>query len=104
MTGVVRGARYRLRGVRVGEASHPGPPENFQRLRRASYDDDAPLVCSPHREHDTLFDRLVAVPDLQCVWLLLLFFRPEPVMCCGWCTVNSAMGSQHSMILACGPL
>ena len=25
------------------------------------------------REHDTLFDRLVAVPDLQCAWLLLLF-------------------------------
>ena len=24
------------------------------------------------REHDTLFDRLVAVPDLQCAWLLLL--------------------------------
>ena len=32
MIGVVRGARYGLLGVRVGEASHPGPPENFQAL------------------------------------------------------------------------
>ena len=57
MIGVVRGVRYSLRGVRVGEASHPGPPENFQRLRWASSTrpgetfgdsgDDVPLVCSP---------------------------------------------------------
>ena len=56
---VVRGARYGLRGVRVGEASHSGPP--LRRLRRVSSthhdrgaddadptmrdsDDDAPLV------------------------------------------------------------
>ena len=30
--------------------------------------------------------------------------RPEPTACCWWCTLNSAMGSQHAMILACGPL
>ena len=62
----LRGARYGLRGVRVGEASHPGPPKNLLRLRRASStrpeprdvvisqvgstvgdsDDGAPLVCS----------------------------------------------------------
>ena len=31
-------------------------------------------------------------------------FRPEPTAFCGWCTLNSAMGSQHAMILVCGPL
>ena len=58
---VVRGARYGLRGMRVGEASHPGP--RLRRLRRVSSthhdrgaddvdptmrdsDDDAPLVLT----------------------------------------------------------
>ena len=27
------------------------------------------------REHDTLFDRLVAVPDLQCAWFVALVLR-----------------------------
>ena len=62
---VVRGARYGLRGVRVGEASHPGPP--LRRLRRVSSthqdrgvddidpttrdsDDDAPLVRTQFAE------------------------------------------------------
>ena len=55
------------------------------------------------REHDTLFGRLVAVPDLQCAWLLLLFCASTRANCVLRVHLDSARGSQHAMILACGP-
>ena len=45
----LRGARYGLRGVRVGEASHPGPPKNLLRLRRASSTRPEPRDVSDFR-------------------------------------------------------
>ena len=32
----LRSSRYGLRGVRIGEASHPGPPRTLRRLRSAT--------------------------------------------------------------------
>ena len=44
----LRDARYGFRGVRVGEATHPGPPRRLRRARDLlsipSPSDDAPLV------------------------------------------------------------
>ena len=34
---VVRGARYGLRGVRVGEASHPGPLKEFEAVAKSVF-------------------------------------------------------------------
>ena len=59
-----REARYGLRGVRIGEASHPGPPKQFSRCRSRSRDislagiylldsdsesDEEPWVSGPSR-------------------------------------------------------
>ena len=49
---LVRSSRYGLRGVRIGEASHPGPPRTLRRLRSTSTShtqievssDDEPLI------------------------------------------------------------
>ena len=62
--------------------------------------------CWPSQESLTLF--LIIWWQFQtcsaCGCCTCFARRPEPTTCCGWCTLISAMGSQHAMILACGPL
>ena len=67
---VVRSSRYGLRGVRIGEASHPGP----RLLRRyrgsrggvaASSDDDAPLLSQDLRNVIPRMEGSVSVSDID---------------------------------------